>query len=170
VDLLGVSSVQVVKVQRGLDRQRAVPSADWKVVPEGWHVAEDTPHTRLIVRDEQVAGAGGIAWTSSGTTATVLHADPMGTTFRVDSAPADGGRVALSLIPWPGYRVDGGTLTEDPVDGMLLGVDVSADEVGKTVTVSFWSPGWQVQLGSGILLVVVIAAWALLRRRHRGDA
>jgi hypothetical protein len=170
VDLLGVSTVQVVKVQRGLDSTHAVPSSDWQVVPEGWHVAEDTPHTRLIVRDDPVAGAGGIAWTSAGTSATVVHEDPMGTTFRLDSVPADGGRVALSLIPWPGYRVDGGTLTDEPVDGMLLGVDVSADDVGKTVTVSFWSPGWQIQLGSGILMVVLIAGWALLRARARRRA
>ncbi|MFT7710321.1 hypothetical protein ACMT9Y_05115 [Clavibacter tessellarius] len=168
VDLLGVSTVQVVKVQKGLDASRAVPASDWQVVPDGWHVAEDTPHTRLIVRDAPVDGAGGIAWTSSGTSATVLHQDPMGTTLRIDSAPAEGGRVALSLIPWPGYRVDGGgTLAAHPVDDMLLGVDVSAADVGRTVTVSFWSPGWQVQLGSGILMLLVVAAWAVLRRRAR---
>jgi hypothetical protein len=170
VDLLGVSTVQVVKTQRGLDSSRAVPSADWKVVPEGWHVAQDTPHTRLIVRDQPVDGAGGIAWTSAGTSATVVHQDPMGTTFRIDSVPADGGRVALSLIPWPGYQVAGGTLTAEPVDGMLLGVDVAAGDEGRTVTVSFWSPGWQVQLGSGILMVVLIAGWALLRARARRRA
>ncbi|MFT2748997.1 hypothetical protein ACMT9U_05400 [Clavibacter sp. Sh2036] len=170
VDLLGVSTVQIVKIQRGLDSSRAVPSADWTVVPEGWHVVQDTPHTRTIVRDQPVAGAGGIAWTSAGTSATVLHQDPMGTTFRIDSVPSDGGRVALSLIPWPGYQVDGGTLSADPVDDMLLGVDVTAADEGRTVTVSFWSPGWQVQLGSGILMLVLIVVWALLRRRARKRA
>ncbi|PPF67022.1 hypothetical protein C5E16_10030 [Clavibacter michiganensis] len=170
VDLLGVSTVQVVKIQRGLDSSRAVPSAQWKVVPAGWHVAQDTPHTRLIVRDEPVGGAGGIAWSSEGTVATVVRSDPMGTTFRLDSVPADGGRVALSLIPWPGYQIDRGELTRDPVDGMLLGVDVSPEDEGQTVTVSFWSPGWQVQLGCGILAVLLVAAWALLRRRARRDA
>lgn len=170
VDLLGVSTVQVVKVQRDLDASRAVPSRDWQVVPDGWHVVQDTPHTRMIVRDEPAAGAGGVAWTSAGTSATVVHQDPMGTTFRIDSVPADGGRVALSLIPWPGYRVDGGTLTDAPVDDMLLGVDVSAADEGRTVTVSFWSPGWQIQLGSGILMVLLIGAWALLRRRGRRTA
>jgi hypothetical protein len=167
VDLLGVSTVQVVKVQRGRDSSMAVPSAEWKVVPEGWHVAQDTPHTRLIVRDEPVGGAGGIAWTSEGVSASVVHEDPMGTTLRIDRVPAEGGRVALSLIPWPGYQVDGGSLTEEPVDGMLLGVDVSAEDAGRTVTVSFWSPGWQVQVGSGVLMVLLVAAWAVLRRRGR---
>jgi cytochrome bd-type quinol oxidase subunit 1 len=53
---------------------------------------------------------------------------------------------------------------------MLLGVDVSPEDEGQTVTVSFWSPGWQVQLGCGILAVLLVAAWALLRRRARRDA
>jgi hypothetical protein len=102
---------------------------------------------------------------------TLLHDDPMGSTFRVDAAPADGGTVALSLIPWPGYQVSGGHLREDPVDGFLLGVDVSAADVGETVTVSFWSPGWQVQVASAALVVLLTAAWAVgrlvLRRRRR---
>jgi hypothetical protein len=174
VDLIGASTVQVIKAQRGSDPAKTVPRREWQVVPDGWTVVEDTPITRTIVRDDPLQGAGGVAWTSDGTRVTLLHDDPMGSTFRVDAAPADGGTVALALIPWPGYEVSGAQLREEPVDGFLLGVDVSAADVGKTVTVAFWSPGWQVQVASAALVILLTAAWALgrlvVRRRRRVTA
>ncbi|QYF73840.1 hypothetical protein [Cryobacterium sp. PAMC25264] len=163
-DLMGVSSVQAVKA--------VVPKKDWSVVPEGWHVAEDTAKTRLIVRDEPVAGAGSVVWASDGTQVTVLKEDAMGVSFRVDEIGADGGQVALSRIPWPGYQVDGGTVSAEPVDTFLLGVDLDADQLGKTVTVSFYAPGYPVQLAAAALLLLILLGWPILRlvgRRRDGD-
>ncbi|KRC60478.1 hypothetical protein ASE14_05515 [Agromyces sp. Root81] len=159
VDLLGVSSVQVVKV--------GYPRSLFAEVPPDWHVVEDTPDTRLIVRDEPVAGAGGVVWTSPGTEVTVLHQDAMGVSFRVDEVGAEGGQVALSRIPWPGYRVDGAALAAEPVEGFLLGVDVADDAAGTVVTVSFFAPGWVVQAAAGLLIVLLAVGWMLLRRRGR---
>ncbi|MBG6058524.1 hypothetical protein RCH16_003314 [Cryobacterium sp. MP_M5] len=162
-DLMGVSSVQAVK---GI-----VPAKDWSVVPDGWHVAEDTAKTRLIVRDEPVAGAGSVVWTSKGTKVTVLREDAMGVSFRVDAVGPDGGRVALSRIPWPGYQVDGGAVSAEPVDTFLLGVDVDAAQLGKTVTVAFYAPGYPVQLIAAAVLLLILLGWPILRlvgRRRPG--
>jgi hypothetical protein len=164
VDLIGASTVQVVKARAGTDPLETVPRSAWSDVPAGWSVVEDTPRTRTIVRDVPVAGAGSVAWTSDGTRVTLLHSDPMGSTFRVDAVPEDGGTVALSLIPWPGYQVSGAEMREDAVDGFLLGVDVTAADVGTTVTASFWSPGWPVQFGAALLAALLTAAWAAGRR------
>lgn len=163
-DLMGISSVQAVK---GI-----VPKKDWSVVPEGWHIVDDTDQTRLIVRDEPVPGAGSVVWESPGTDVTVLHEDNMGVTFKVDAIGEDGGQVALSRIPWPGYQVDGATISDEPVEGFLLGVDIPADQLGKTVTVSFYAPGYPVQLAAAVLLLLVLIGWPLLRlvgRRRTGD-
>lgn len=163
-DLMGVSSVQAVKA--------VVPKKDWSVVPEGWHVEEDTEKTRLIVRDEPVAGAGSVVWSSPGTEVTVLHEDDMGVSFRVDAIDDDGGQVALSRIPWPGYQVDGGTVSAEPVDTFLLGVDIDAEQLGKTVTVSFYAPGYPAQLAAAVLLLLLLLGWPALRllgRRRDGD-
>lgn len=163
-DLMGISSVQAVK---GI-----VPKKDWSVVPEGWHIVDDTDQTRLIVRDEPVPGAGSVVWESEGTEVTVLHEDDMGVTFRVDAIGEDGGQVALSRIPWPGYQVDGGTISDEPVEDFLLGIDIPADQVGKTVTVSFYAPGYPLQFAAAALLLLVLIGWPLLRlvgRRRHGD-
>ncbi len=162
VDLLGVSTVQSIK--------QGIPEADWTAVPDGWHVVEDTTLTRMIVRDEPIDGAGSVAWSSAGTSVSVVDRDEMGVTFRVVDVPSDGGTVALSRIPWPGYAVDGATLTEEPVDTLLLGVQIPGDAAGTTVTVSYWSPGWQVQIAAAVLIVVLLGAWVIVRRlRVRGD-
>lgn len=160
VDVLGVSTVQSIKA--------GVPESAWTVVPDGWHIVDDTDLTRTIVRDDPIDPAGSVAWSSEGTEVTVLEEDAMGVTFRVDDVPASGGTVALSRIPWPGYQVDGATIAAETVDTFLLGVEVPPNAGGTTVTVSYWSPGWQLQVVSGALLVLLLGAWVLLRRIPRG--
>ena len=84
---------------------------------------------------------------------------------------ADGGEVALSRIPWPGYQVEGGRIAAKPVEGFLLGVNVDASQLGHTVTVSYWSPGWQIQIVAATILGLIAGGWALLRalgRRRTG--
>jgi hypothetical protein len=162
-DLMGISSVLSVK---GVVQRR-----DWNDVPEGWSIVEDSDQTRLIVRDEPVAGAGSVVWSSEGTEVSVLSEDAMGVTFQVDAVGADGGQVAMSRIPWPGYQADGATVSADPVDTFLLGVDIDADQVGETVTVSFYAPGYQLQLAAAALILLIMLGWPLLRLigRRRGD-
>lgn len=162
-DLMGVSSVLSVK--------GVVPRTDWTDVPEGWSIVEDSAQTRLIVRDEPVAGAGSVVWASDGTEVTVLDEDEMGVTFRVDEIAETGGQVALSRLPWPGYQADGATVSADPVETFLLGVDIDADQLGKTVTVSYYAPGYPLQLTAAALLLLILVGWPLLRLigRRRGD-
>ncbi|KQO99434.1 hypothetical protein [Leifsonia sp. Leaf264] len=162
VDLIGVSTIQLVKA--------IVPEETRDEIPDGWHVAEDTELTRLLVRDEPVAPAGGVVWSSDGTTVTQLSEDAMGASFRVDSVGSDGGTVALSRIPWPGYEVEGATLTKDPVEPFLLGVHVEPGSEGTVVHVSYHAPGYPVELAAGALIVLIGAAWAVLRRLRRRDA
>jgi hypothetical protein len=162
-DLMGVSSVQSVK--------GVVAKKDWNNVPEGWSIAEDSEQTRLIVRDEPVAGAGSVVWTSEGTEVSVLDEDAMGVTFQVDAVGADGGQVALSRLPWPGYQADGAEVSAEPVDTFLLGVDLDPDQAGSTVTVSFYAPGYPLQLAAAGLILLILAGWPLLRligRRRDG--
>jgi hypothetical protein len=162
-DLMGVSSVQSVK--------GVVAKKDWNNVPEGWSIAEDSEQTRLIVRDEPVAGAGSVVWTSEGTEVSVLDEDAMGVTFQVDAVGADGGQVALSRLPWPGYQADGAEVSAEPVDTFLLGVDLDPDQAGSTVTVSFYAPGYPLQLAAAGLILLILAGWPVLRligRRRDG--
>jgi hypothetical protein len=163
-DLMGISSVQSVK--------GVVPRRDWNDVPDGWAIVEDSDQTRLIVRDEPVPGAGSVVWSSEGTEVSVLSEDAMGVTFQVDAVGPDGGQVALSRIPWPGYEAEGATISDEPVETFLLGVDIDASQVGQTVTVSFHSPGYPLQLAAAALILLILLGWPVLRligRRRDGN-
>jgi hypothetical protein len=155
VDDLGVSSVLIVK--------STVDEELWSVTPAGWHVADDSDLTRLLVRDEPVPGAGSVVWESDGTEVSVLHEDDMGVRFRVDEVGPSGGEVALSRIAWPGYVVDGGTLSTQLVNDFMMGIDIPASSAGEIVSVSFRAPGWPLQVASGALLVLLVMAWGLIR-------
>ncbi len=155
VDLMGVSTIQIIK--------SAFADDSWSEAPRGWEIVQDTARTRLIARDRPIPGAGGLAWSSSGTKVTTLHTDAMGMSFRVENVPAGGGEVALSRIPWPGYRVTGAELEAKPLDGFLMGVKLTQASIGKVVSVSYWSPGWQAQVIAAALAAVLLLGWVVLR-------
>jgi len=165
VDLISVNTIVAVKRAGARDAASAVPRSAIDPVPEGWRVVRDTAFTRMMVRDNAVHGAGGVVWSSDGTVVELMSEDPMATSFRVDAVPNEGGTVALALIAWPGYEVEGGELLDTPVDGLNLGVRVDASAEGSIVTVRYWSPGWQVQVVAGVLLVLILAVWSVLRWR-----
>jgi len=171
VDVLGASTLVVIVASSSEEESGAIQRRDLDPVPEGWSVLEDTGNTRTLVRDEPVDGAGGVAWTSEGTSAALVARGAMSTSFRVDDVPAGGGEVALRLIPWPGYQVEGARLADEPTDDLALTVEVPESARGEVVTVTFWSPGWQVQAAAGalaLLLLVLLAIDGL--RRGRGSA
>jgi hypothetical protein len=115
-------------------------------------------------------GAGGVAWTSPGTSVSAVRPGTTSTAFRVDHVPADGGTVVLSLLDWPGYETSVGDLSE-PVDGYLVTVHLPASAQGATVDVEFHPPGWTTELGAWFVALVGGAVWsvsaALARRRTR---
>jgi hypothetical protein len=160
VDLMGVSSIQLIKAS-------FASRSGWDRVPEGWHVADDTRLTRLLVRDVPVPPAGGVVWESPGTRVTEIDRDDSGVRFRVDEVPADGGTVALSRIPWPGYSASSGQVDDEPVAEFLTGVDLAGVEPGQVVDVTFRSPGWQVQILGGALVLLGVAAIEAGRLRRR---
>ena len=111
-----------------------------------------------------------MAWSSPGTRVSDVSITDTRTSFRVDDVPADGGTVVLSLLDWPGYTTDVGSLA-DPVDGYLVTVHLPASARGETVHVGFQSPGWTIEIGAWVLALTGGAAWSLLhvvrRRRAR---
>jgi hypothetical protein len=133
-------------------------------------VAERTPYAVLWTRRTPVAGAGGVAWTSPGTSVSAVSTSATRTSFRVDRVPTDGGTVVLSLLDWPGYATSTGSL-DDPVDGYLVTVDVPASAQGETVDVTFHPPGWATEVAALLLALLGGAVWsvwsAVAARRSR---
>jgi hypothetical protein len=165
VDLLGVSSLVLVRAD--------YPARVLAHPPAGWRVAGETPYSVTWTRRTPIAGAGGVAWTSPGTSVSAVHAGTTSTTFRVDRVPATGGTVVLSLLDWPGYSTSSGSLAA-PVDGYLVTLRLPASAQGQTVDVGFRPPGWWAELGAWALALLAGAAWsvaaAVHRRRSEPDA
>ena len=161
VDLLGVSSLMLISQdfpQRRLDHP-----------PSGWRVAAHTPNTTLWVREHPLPGAGAVAWSSPGVGVSDVRIADSGTSFRVDQVPSSGGTVVLSLLDWPGYATDVGSLA-DPVDGYLVTVHLPPSAQGETVHVDFHPPGWAAEVAAWVLALLAGAAWSLVYavRRRRG--
>ena len=160
VDLLGVSSLLLVR--------QDVPASRLAHPPPGWQVTGRTPYSVLWTRRSPVAGAGNVVWTSPGTSVSAVDAATDGTSFRIDELPADGGTVVLSLLDWPGYATDVGSLA-DPVDGYLVTVDLPASAQGETVHVDFRPPGWDAEIAAWAIALVGGVGWSLffaVRRRR----
>jgi hypothetical protein len=151
VDLLGVSSLLLIRGH--------FLRADLEQPPPGWQVAGRTRYSVLWTRKVPVPGAGSVAWTSPGTSVSAVSAGATGTSFRVDSVPADGGTVVLRLIDWPGYSTSAGSITH-PVDGYLLTVHLPSSAAGSTVDVDFHSPGWTAEIGAWVLALLGGAVWS----------
>jgi hypothetical protein len=160
VDLLGVSSLLLVRGD--------YPAQTLAHPPAGWRVAGETADSVTWTRRTPVAGAGGVAWTSPGTTVSAVEAGATRTSFHVDHVPPGGGTVVLSLLDWPGYSTSAGSIA-DPVDGYLLTIHLPPSAQGQSVDVGFHPPGWSLELGSWVLALVVGAAWSVVAgvRRRR---
>lgn len=160
VDLLGVSSLLLV---RG-----SLSARHLRHPPPGWQMAGRTPYTVLWTRRTPVPGAGGVVWTSPGTTVSSVHSGDDGTSFRVDAVSAHGGTVVLSLLAWPGYSTNVGSLAR-PLDGYLVTVHVPASASGSMVTIAFQPPGWKAEVAAWVLALVCGGGWSLVcavRRRR----
>ncbi|HEY8790943.1 MAG TPA: hypothetical protein VIM10_17690 [Actinopolymorphaceae bacterium] len=161
VDLLSVSTLLFVR-------------ADFSIPldpPAGWRVAKQTDYAEMWVRDKPVPAAGGVVWSSSGTSVSRVTSSTRVVSFKVGSVPAGGGTVTFSRLAWPGYSVTNGSLA-DSVDGYLLTVDVPPGSEGKTVTVRFLPPGWWLEVATWSIAVLLGGGWIVLaavrsRRRRR---
>lgn len=179
VDELHIDNVQILKEsfnkpQVGMASNNYV-SRDEEIeipeVPAGWHVAAETEGTILWSRDVPLGPAGGLTWTRPGTELTEVSRDDTKVVLRVDEVPEEGGRAALSRLPWPGYSVDGAQFTQRPVGGYLLGLAIPADAKGKLITISFEPPGWRIGIALWAIAVAGMLGWSIvsvLRSRRPG--
>ena len=163
VDLLGVSTL--VLVRHDLAAAIAVGP------PAGWRVAAEGRWTVTWVRTHPVPGAGHPVWASPGTQVSAAGSGQREVRFRVGAVPPGGGRVVLSALAWPGFHTDVGRMAP-PIEGYLATVDLPASAAGKTVTVRYDPPGWQLERAAWVLALLLGLAWSLLerrRRRNRGE-
>jgi hypothetical protein len=164
VDLLGVSSLLLIR--------RSFPPIRLNHPPAGWQIADRGRFSVLWTRRTPVPGAGGVVWTSPGTQVSGVVSGDNGSSFHVDAVPPSGGTAVLSLLDWPGYATDVGSLAH-PVDGYLVTVHLPASAQGETVHVDYRPPGWIAELATWGLALVVGAGWSVLhavRRRRRRAA
>lgn len=137
-------------------------------LPQGWRSSSEGDLTWMISREEVVAPAGGVTWAGAGTRVSTLAESETSVTVRIDEVGTDA-RVTFSRLPWPGYSVDGASIT-DPIRGYLLTIDLSGASVGDEVTITFRPPGYWIEVFAAVVAVLLIVAWIGLRViwRRRG--
>lgn len=164
VDLLSIDSVQLLASDGyTVDDLKALD------VPSGWTRTWEGDYSVVLTRDAETPPVGSVSWASEGVEVQVVEDDPLSTTFKVQSVPADGGNVALSRLAWPGYSVDGAELG-DPLRGYLTTVELDPETAGTEVTLRYTPPGWAVVLSAmaaAPILTAGVAVLAIVRRRTR---
>ena len=160
VDLLAVSTVVVIK---------SAFSGELPHVPSGWSVVSDEDYTWELRRAESVAPAGGVVWASSGTEVSVEGQDETSISVRVDRR-GDDARMVLSRLAWPGYVVSGAALSDDPVRGYLLTIDLSDAAEGDVVRVEFRPPGYFLSVAAFLLAAGLLIGWPVVGAIRRGRA
>lgn len=161
-DDLALNTVVVVKGP-GLE--------DLGEAPTGWSMRE-REYTWLLTRDEPVEEAGGIARIDGDASVREVSRDDLGVTFEVEDVSDGGARVVFSRLAWPGYTVSGAELGEPDRD-FLLTVDLTAGDIGSTVTVSFRPPGWGIEVAAAVAALLIGLSWTMLEivvRRRRASA
>lgn len=156
-DEIRVDTIQIIKA--------AVPPDMRDAPPAGWSVAEEGEHTVTWTRDDPLGSAGGVVWTSDGTSVTEVSRNSTEVSFRVDEV-GDQGTVALARLPWPGYSTSSGVFAT-PVDGFLLAVELSPADEGTVVSVVFRPPGWRLELACLSAALVAALAWSVVLARGR---
>lgn len=165
-DLLSLDTVQVVA-----DEERPAYTLRSLKPPPGWVERHRSAQTLTWVRDQEPVDTTMDAWASPEIVGSVVSGDDNSFAYRVDAVNAQGGRIVLPRLAWPGYSVKGAALGE-PVRGYLLTVDVPPDAAGRTVTVTFSPPGSNVTRGAMFVALLLGAGmWFAdrLRRRKAGD-
>jgi hypothetical protein len=161
VDLHAISTVVVL---RPAGRPLGEP-------PEGWHVVDRDGRVETWERDQAVPAAGGVVWTSPGTTVRQVAESETSTSFVVERV-GDDASVVLSRLAWPGYRVEGAHLGKR-LGGHLVRVRLTPDDVGETVVVTFRPPGWRLEMACLVAALLLGVGWSVLdalgRRRRRAD-
>jgi hypothetical protein len=148
--LLGVNTIVAIKASF----PDGVPAP-----PAGWSVASDEIYTTVFVRDSPVATAGGVAWSSEGTSVEILEQDDARLELRVGAVGSDGA-VVLSRLAWPGYTVDGATFA-DETRGYLLTIDLRDARPGDVVVVEFRPPGWWLEVACLALALILLVGWPI---------
>ena len=170
----GVSRLDLLSVSTVLIRKEGISARTLDNPPTGWRIARSTPLSVMWVRERPLPAAGGVVWSSPGTTVQTLSQDTRTVRLRVTAVPSQGGTVAFSRLAWPGYRVEGGgSLSDRPVDGYLTTMHLPASTDGRVVTLRYDPPGWQLERAAWLVSVVVSLAWSLFAlvlwwRRRRG--
>lgn len=167
VDLLSIDTVQILR--DASDPEGKLLSS--RAVPQGWVEVESTSDSRTWVRSDPLGNTGEAVWASPGTRVSTVSDTSQELVLHADQVPADGGKVVLSRLAWPGYAAVGASV-DAPLRGYLLTIDVPAGSQGQDLRVTFEPPAWPLlvtliytAIGAALLWSIAAAVQALRGRR-----
>ena len=159
-DLLSVSTVVI--------HRPLLAGSDLHGPPAGWRVSEATPRVVVWTRDQPVPTAGGVVAASPGVAVDEAEVTDRRVAVRVARVGPQGGTLTFSRLAWPGYSARGAELTE-PLAGVLVRVAVPAGAAGRTVTLEWEPPGWELELGALATAVLGGLLWVGWAARGSGN-
>ncbi|MFT4185955.1 MAG: hypothetical protein QM613_01825 [Micrococcaceae bacterium] len=160
VDELQVDTIQILRPPNQFATDQDF--IDDNQPPAGWSVVRANGKSVVWTRDNPVGPSGGIAWQSSGVNAQVVSSTEDSVSFKVNSIPSQGGDIGFSRLMWPGMQIQGGDdvgTFNEPTHGYLMTAHINPDQVGKTVTIKFTPPSWDIEFNAWKVAILIITLW-----------
>ncbi|WP_054811264.1 hypothetical protein [Nocardia arizonensis] len=165
----GRSVVDLMKVDRVVVQKALFPGAGVDPAPPGWRWVDYPGHERYIAVLERVDGPvstreGRIA-AADGVRAVSVSETDRTSRVRVDSA--NGGRVVLARLGWPGYRVtlDGREIPYRLVSETFVAVEIPPGTRDARLVVTWEPPGWRIGAATVLLGLLGVGVLQWLHRR-----
>ncbi len=173
--ITGRAPVDLMKLDRVVLQRAMFPDLGNQPAPPGWKWVGYPGHERYIwvLEREQgpVSTTNGRISDAHDVQATSLSESDRTSRVRVSSA--DGGRVVLARLNWPGYRatLDGHELPIREIAKSIIAMDIPAGTRDATLEVSWEPPGWRIGVASAVggLVLLAVMQWLYLRSRRRAS-
>lgn len=171
----GRTLADLMLIDRIVLQKAMFPDAGNQPAPDGWHFVPAAGHEKYIwvlERDNgPISTVNGRVGDAHNVTAASIS--ETGTTSRIKVSSETGGRLTLSRLGWPGYRVtlNGKTIPFHTVAKVFVAVDIPAGTRNAELEVSWRPPGWKIGMASAAagLVGLGLLQWLYLRSRRDED-
>ncbi|MBK0040231.1 MULTISPECIES: hypothetical protein [unclassified Leuconostoc] len=169
VDLLSIDTIQIIKSgdkQDIKDYNRIT-----KTIPTGWHLYKKKSQYVIWKKNKTTQKIGSIVWRSSNISVREVVNTSRTIKFKIEKLNGQSGKVVFSRLSWPGYEIKNSNARSSigkPLRGYLLKAIINKNDVGKTITIHFTPPFFEI----GIMLIfsdiAIVTVWTIFsfKRKH----
>lgn len=168
VDLLSIDTIQIIKSgdkQDIKDYNRIT-----KTTPTGWHLYKKESQYVIWKKDKITKKVGSVVWHSNNISVRQVVNTSRTIKLKIEKLRGKSGKVVLSRLSWPGYEIKNSgakSRISTPLRGYLLKTIINKNDVGKTITIHFTPPFFNIGIMLIFIDIVIITVWTIFSFRRK---